>query len=340
MNKVFSQSIPIKEVLKDFARAFNVRLNVNCDEFTLTLPKAIGKGNIKGIDFKSGLGIIIYDCTFFKDTFIHFTKDDIHPIKFLFCEKGALEHRFAQEDVWNPIDLLENIIVASSHNTGHILKFQGGIHTTMNSLEIDRTVFEIDHDCEIDSLTPKLKTLFRDVKGEAAFLYRGDYCVKMANLFVEIKEFEETNFLRRVFLEGSAFKLLTLQVMQYDDDSLHTEDKSVLRKFELILVQKASSIIDNDILEYSSVKDLAHEVGLNINKLQSGFKEVHNNTINSYVHNRRLDLASTMLRNSEFTISEISYKVGLSSNSYFSKIFKEKYGLSPSEFRDNGNKER
>ena len=338
MKKVYSQSIPIKNVLQDLARAFDVPLETICDEHTLTLPETIGKGVIKGIDFKYGLGIILYDCTFNTDTYIHFVKDDIHPLKFLFCEKGALEHRFEQEKEWNPIDLLENIIVASAHNTGHVLKFQGGVHTSMNSLEINRSVFEINHDCEINSLTPKLKTLFRDVNGHEPFMYRGDYCVKMANLFVEIREFVETNFLRRVFLEGSAYKLLTLQVLQYVDDALKVGDKSVLRKFELILVQKASSIIDNNILDYSSVKDLAHEVGINVNKLQSGFKEIHNNTINGYVHNRRLDLASNMLCNSEFTISEICFKIGLASNSYFSKIFKEKYGMSPSIFRDHGNK--
>nr|WP_313790335.1 AraC family transcriptional regulator [Allomuricauda sp.] len=36
----------------------------------------------------------------------------------------------------------------------------------------------------------------------------------------------------------------------------------------------------------------------------------------------------------EMNISEVVYSIGFTSRSYFSKIFKERYGLSPSEFKN------
>jgi len=39
-----------------------------------------------------------------------------------------------------------------------------------------------------------------------------------------------------------------------------------------------------------------------------------------------------MIENNTGTISEIAYEVGFNSPSYFSKSFKEKFGVSPSEF--------
>ena len=334
MIKLETRSIPIKDILSDLAKAFDVTLKKNCHEYVLNIPNKFGTGFISGIDFKYGLGILIYDCTFNENIEIHFIENKVHPLKFLFCEKGYFQHRFESESTWHDSALLENIIVASPTNQGHIMKFEADNKVCITSLEVDRLVFEVNHDCEINSLSENLKTLFRDIYGKNSFYYHGDYCIKMANLFIEIREFVQENFLRRVFLEGSAYKLLTLQILQYDDDALTDHSKSILRKFELVLVQKASSIIDNNILDYSTVKELATEVGLNINKLQSGFKETYNKTINNYVHDRRLDLAVNLLKSTEFTISEVAYKIGLSSNSYFSKIFKEKYGVSPSEFRE------
>ena len=47
------------------------------------------------------------------------------------------------------------------------------------------------------------------------------------------------------------------------------------------------------------------------------------------------DDAKDFIENSEFSISEICYKVGFSSPSYFTKCFKLQYGLLPKEIRDN-----
>jgi AraC-like DNA-binding protein len=58
-----------------------------------------------------------------------------------------------------------------------------------------------------------------------------------------------------------------------------------------------------------------------------------NQTVNTYVQGIRLDLAKDLLLNFDYSISEIVYLIGLSSKSYFSKIFREHYGTTPSEFR-------
>jgi len=337
MNIFYSHSIPLKDVLNDLAVEFDTTLQQNCDEYILTIPAAIGQGKITGIDFKEGLGILIYDCTFLLDCEIHFIIGNVHPLKFLFCEEGKLEHRFENETTLHTLDLMENSIVASAQLNGHVIKFCAGVKTVIHSLEMDRTEFQINHDCELLSLDNTLETLFRDTTATQAFHYHGNYCVKMANLFKEIDEFDEKEFLRHLFLEGSAYKILTLQLMQYLDDGISAIHRSVLRKFELILVHEAVAFIDNEIMDYISVKKLAAVVGLNTNKLQSGFKLIHDNTVNEYVHNRRLDLGSNMLKNSEMTISEIVYKLGLTSRSYFSKIFKTKYGITPTVYRSNGN---
>lgn len=70
-----------------------------------------------------------------------------------------------------------------------------------------------------------------------------------------------------------------------------------------------------------------------LKKLQYGFHNLYGLSVNNYVKKIRLQIAMELLKNSDLSISEIVYKIGLSSRSYFSKIFKEKYGITPSYYK-------
>ena len=55
-------------------------------------------------------------------------------------------------------------------------------------------------------------------------------------------------------------------------------------------------------------------------------------TVNKYMQQVKLDAAKDLLITSDHNISEIVNLIGLNNRSYFSKIFKEKYGVSPNYF--------
>ena len=48
----------------------------------------------------------------------------------------------------------------------------------------------------------------------------------------------------------------------------------------------------------------------------------------------RLKIAADLLKNKSTTISEIAYSVGFNDIGYFSKSFKDLYGMTPSQFRE------
>lgn len=67
-------------------------------------------------------------------------------------------------------------------------------------------------------------------------------------------------------------------------------------------------------------------------QLRRKLKALTNQTITEYVRNHRLDKAAILLRSKAGTVSQIAYQVGFESLSYFSKMFFEKFGKSPSEW--------
>ncbi len=335
MKTIKVKSLPFNLVIQDFAEAFNCAVRSSCGEYWIKIPKKWGKGTIKGINFEGGLGIIQYDCMFHEDLEIQFSVNKVHPLKFIYCIEGFVKHSFENDKDWHDLEQYQCNILGSENYNGHILHFLADIKTRVNSLEIDREAFHSKMDCELKNLNRDLKELFLDKIAKRKFYYQGYYSLRLAETFNRIQEFDNIDLIRRLYLEGQAYSILSQQILQYQDDLQETGERSLLRRAEIELVQKASRIINEEISELDNIDSLSKRVGLNTNKLQEGFKYFYHNTVNGYIQVIRLELAKDLLSNSDYNISEIVEKVGLSSKSYFSKIFKEKYDISPSAFQQN-----
>ncbi|WGF92441.1 helix-turn-helix domain-containing protein [Aequorivita marisscotiae] len=333
MNSIQVNSLPLKDVIRDIATILDIPYTENCGEYLLELPASVGKGSIRGINFEGGLGLVQYDCLFKEDMEIHFIVNNIHPLKFLYTVSGTLEHRFENEEDLHEINQYQNAIVASSKHNGHVLFFKANQRVKVNSLEIEREKFQAKMECDINSLDEDLLQLFKDIKASGSFYYNGNYSLNIAGILDEMSEFTSENFMRKLFLEGMAYQILTHQILQYQDDRMDELSRLLLRSSEVKQIHLVANLIENNISQIPTVENLAREAGLNINKLQEGFKKLYGDTVNNYVQKKRLDTAYNLLTKTDLTISEIVNAIGLSSKSYFSKIFKEKYDISPSEFR-------
>lgn len=62
--------------------------------------------------------------------------------------------------------------------------------------------------------------------------------------------------------------------------------------------------------------------------------------IGTFIVRTRTEAAARLLRYSSTSISDIAYRIGYASPSSFSKIFKQMYGISPTEYRNNKNYQR
>lgn len=108
---------------------------------------------------------------------------------------------------------------------------------------------------------------------------------------------------------------------------------------EAFLLRVVNSIKKHMVDEDFSVDHLAREVGMSRSQLHRKLVVLTDLSATDFIRSYRLNLAREKIENNTGTISEIAYEVGFNSPSYFSKAFKEKFGVSPSEFKsDDGNK--
>jgi AraC-like DNA-binding protein len=59
-----------------------------------------------------------------------------------------------------------------------------------------------------------------------------------------------------------------------------------------------------------------------------------------YLNNIRMNAAEKFLQNSDMSIQEIAIITGYQSIHYFSRSFKQKYGVSPIQWRNEHNKDK
>jgi TolB-like protein/AraC-like DNA-binding protein len=79
------------------------------------------------------------------------------------------------------------------------------------------------------------------------------------------------------------------------------------------------------------VSELAHQIGMSRSNLLRKVKKITGLSVSQYIRQIRLARAMELLQEGGYNVSEVSYKVGFNSTSYFIKCFREHYGYPPGE---------
>ena len=99
------------------------------------------------------------------------------------------------------------------------------------------------------------------------------------------------------------------------------------------IISQVKEYLDNHYCTAISRNDLADVVYLNPNYLSRLFKREMNTSINSYLIDKRIDKAKSLLEHSDMPVHAVSMEVGYNNFSYFTKLFREKTGQTPNEYR-------
>ncbi|MFR3186900.1 MAG: helix-turn-helix domain-containing protein [Phocaeicola sp.] len=83
-----------------------------------------------------------------------------------------------------------------------------------------------------------------------------------------------------------------------------------------------------------TIQDLSREIGINRTYLSNFINETYGENFNNWINRLRINEAKyKILTTSEDSLSEIARKIGFADLAHFSKIFKRKEGISPSDWK-------
>lgn len=93
------------------------------------------------------------------------------------------------------------------------------------------------------------------------------------------------------------------------------------------------SYIHDNFSKNIKIDDIARFVSISRSECFRSFKQFTEKTPINYINDYRLSQASKLLLETDYSVTDISNSCGFNSSSYFGKLFKEKYGLTPYKFR-------
>jgi signal transduction histidine kinase/AraC-like DNA-binding protein len=102
---------------------------------------------------------------------------------------------------------------------------------------------------------------------------------------------------------------------------------------------KALSIVENHMAESDfSVDDFCEEIGISKTHAYRKLKALTDQSFTEFLRSIRLKRAAALLFKKMGNLTEIAYATGFTNLSYFSRCFKEQFGVSPSEYLQHNNK--
>ncbi|NAY91741.1 helix-turn-helix domain-containing protein [Muricauda sp. JGD-17] len=300
-------------------------------EFSLNLSAELGHGYIKTYDFDHGLTVYEFDCTLSTEIRIIFSRTTVQPLLILFNREDeiGIEHG---ETGLNEVKHLESVMSSGGTEKDQAIIIHSNRSTCFFALVLDRKVFENKIDTFLPNMNTNLEKIFRDVNGINSFYTQGYYSLDIAKFMEEFTTTDLTGFMRYVFLEGKTYEIFTHFLKQYLDDAKNPNQRRILRQHTVEKIEEASTIIQDEMENLGSIVSLAKKVGLNQNTLQEGFQQLYKKSVNHYITEVRMAEAKRLMEESDLNITEITYQVGINSRSYFSKLFKQQFGISPKDY--------
>lgn len=133
---------------------------------------------------------------------------------------------------------------------------------------------------------------------------------QLSTLFKYANRFYERQFLNRKELSNNLLERFNLQLYEY---------------FELGLLQEKG---------IPSIEQIANKMSVSQRYLSDTLKKETGKTTTEHLHLRLIDEAKNILLKPNKSISEVAYELGFEYPQYFSRLFKKKEGISPTEYRE------
>lgn len=172
----------------------------------------------------------------------------------------------------------------------------------------------------VSVLLPNHKDLFTKCHECIVFEHQGETIETMRKSLSENKPFGVMN--AKMILEQLMLRCLTFRQDLNQEIGSYSET-----------LQKAQEYIAANLSAKLTVSQVADALFLSPSKLQKLFKSELKVSVGRYIREQLMYLAEREVRRGEYSISELSNRLGFCDQFYFSRCFSETYGVAPLRYR-------
>lgn len=131
-----------------------------------------------------------------------------------------------------------------------------------------------------------------------------------------------------LIIKGQLFLFFSILFEKCCRNEPRKTDRKSLEKMKLIL-----KYTENNYMNKITIADIAKETNLSQSHFMKYFKNTMGTSFTVYLNDYRLTMAGRLLLSSESSILDIASEVGFDNLSYFNRMFKKRFGQTPSAYR-------
>ena len=152
---------------------------------------------------------------------------------------------------------------------------------------------------------------------------------RLTSYVFQMLELNNYNYANELQLQGLTYQFLSCLAESNHQSTLHYTTKG-----SEIYLEESIQYIHSNYSNPIKVADIAEFVGINRSYLTNIFKEKLNTSPQEYLLDFRLNIACDLLRKTNLSITNVAKGVGYNDPFAFSKIFRKHKGMSPSQYRN------
>jgi AraC family transcriptional regulator, transcriptional activator of the genes for pyochelin and ferripyochelin receptors len=226
----------------------------------------------------------------------------------------------------------EGLIMKNQYNMVYVPNVQWD-YTFLKG--VDYTCFTIHFTLDylqrcIEAIAP-LRDFLEKVKMNAAAIISQTHLTATPEILTTINNILQCNYtgsFKKMYVEIKVHELLLLSLQNISNTG--TKSKIVLRPSDLEKLHEARQYIVDHMDNPGTLKELAHNVGMNDFKFKNGFKQIFGTTVFGLLHEERMHKAKILLQETEMSVLDISVVTGYKNLSNFTAAFKKRFGYPPS----------
>lgn len=323
----------------DHFKNLAVQLSADFQEFRdsafLTFDNEFGKGQISTYTICNGLSVIAYDVVFKNE--IHIPKPKCEyadsTVCFLYCLEGHFSYKFYNQENRIKIEKKQSVILSSASNVSSQVIVPANVHLKLTAIFLNEN---------IDVNGEKCKTLLESVISDISAIgvknrpisYFGEPSPLMAQNASILLNNNRRDVVGKLIVEGAVMNILATQIDSHDKSQECSKIGAPLSKSELLKMNEIAEFIADNISDSLKISDISKNFGMSPKKLQAGSRYIFGETLGNFITYRKLDHSLKLIQTTDLNISEICYRIGFSSRSYFSKSFNERFGILPRKCKE------
>jgi AraC-like DNA-binding protein len=302
-------------LIQNIARQWKARPENN----TITLPPEIGEGIIKVIQLPNGLQALMTRAHFLQDVLVKSGN------------KNPGDYVLNFDETESPgVDGEENITAINSfvRLTGSSLKHWEVVKKN-SRVQYVKILFSKEWLSNYIGLREKMSQFekFIPVKSDAAEKQKLNE--EYRRIINELWEVNPEDPLQNIYYNNRILLLIEQFFSRMHSEMLAPKNKYKLTADDIVKLKKVEAVLNSPGKSPPRIASLAAKASMTQAKLSHAFRQLYGTSIYNYYQNQRMQAAHELLSTKNFSVKEVSEKLGYTNLSNFVLAFTKHFNASP-----------